>query len=43
MVAQATVMYDLGWRLANTREWPDWKPGAEFKAQRDKTKRARRN
>jgi Zn-dependent M28 family amino/carboxypeptidase len=43
MVAQATVMYDLGWRLANTREWPDWKPGAEFKAQRDKTKRSRRN
>ncbi len=31
------MLADLGTRLANSREWPDWKPGSEFKAARDKT------
>ena len=42
-----TVLYtgvtnDLGRRLANSRVWPEWKPGAEFKAERDKTKAQRK-
>jgi Zn-dependent M28 family amino/carboxypeptidase len=37
MAADLGVVYDLGERLANSREWPEWKPGSEFKAARDKT------
>jgi len=33
---------DLGRRLANSREWPTWKPGSEFKAARDRTAAARK-
>ena len=42
MVEETQVLYDLGRRLATTREWPQWKAGAEFKAVRDKTAAARR-
>jgi Zn-dependent M28 family amino/carboxypeptidase len=31
------MLADLGTRLANSREWPEWKAGSEFKAARDKT------
>ncbi|HEX5377334.1 MAG TPA: M28 family metallopeptidase [Phenylobacterium sp.] len=31
------MLYDLGRRLANSSEWPEWKEGSEFKAERDKT------
>ena len=31
------LLYDLGRKLANSREWPEWKDGSEFKAERDKT------
>jgi Zn-dependent M28 family amino/carboxypeptidase len=31
------VFYDLGRSLADNREWPEWKTGAEFKAARDAT------
>ncbi len=31
------MLFDLGYKLANSREWPEWKPGSEFKAERDKT------
>ncbi len=37
IVADGTMLYELGWNLANSREWPEWKTGAEFKAERDKT------
>jgi hypothetical protein len=37
MSADLSVTYDLGRGLANSREWPEWKPGSEFKAARDKT------
>ncbi|HEY0436122.1 MAG TPA: M28 family peptidase, partial [Phenylobacterium sp.] len=37
MAADLTIGYDLGRRLADSREWPEWKPGSEFKAARDKT------
>ena len=29
------MSYDLGRQLANSREWPGWKDGSEFKAARD--------
>ena len=31
------LIYDLGHPLGDSREWPEWKPGSEFKAARDKT------
>ena len=37
MAADLSVVYDLGRELANSREWPQWKPGSEFKAARDRT------
>ncbi|HEY8002954.1 MAG TPA: M28 family metallopeptidase [Phenylobacterium sp.] len=37
MVNDLTIAFDLGERLANSREWPQWKAGSEFKAMRDKT------
>jgi Zn-dependent M28 family amino/carboxypeptidase len=40
--ADGTLLFDLGQRLANSSVWPEWKPGAEFKAERDKTKAARK-
>ncbi|MDB5442202.1 MAG: peptidase family [Phenylobacterium sp.] len=36
------VMYDLGRRLADSREWPSWYKGSEFKAARDKTEASRK-
>ncbi|MFL5298108.1 MAG: M28 family metallopeptidase [Phenylobacterium sp.] len=42
MAADLTIGYDLGRRLANSREWPEWKPGSEFKAARDRTAAARK-
>jgi len=42
MVNDLGVVYDLGRRLANSREWPTWKPGSEFKAARDRTAAARK-
>jgi Zn-dependent M28 family amino/carboxypeptidase len=42
MAQDLTIAFDLGERLANSREWPAWKPGAEFKAARDKTAAARK-
>ncbi len=42
MAQDLSILYDLGAGLANSREWPAWKPGSEFKAARDKTAAARR-
>jgi Zn-dependent M28 family amino/carboxypeptidase len=35
--ADLQVVFDLGRRLADSREWPHWKPGSEFKSARDKS------
>ncbi len=40
--ADGTLLFDLGQKLANSRIWPEWKVGAEFKAERDKTKTQRK-
>jgi Zn-dependent M28 family amino/carboxypeptidase len=37
MVQDVALVYDLGHQLGDSREWPEWKPGSEFKAARDKT------
>jgi hypothetical protein len=37
MAQELAIVYDLGRDLADSREWPEWKPGSEFKATRDKT------
>jgi Zn-dependent M28 family amino/carboxypeptidase len=36
------LLLDLGQQLANSREWPEWKAGSEFKAARDATSDMRR-
>ncbi len=41
-VEDGVLLYELGWKLANSRIWPEWKPGSEFKAERDKTRAARK-
>lgn len=42
MVQEVEVFYDLGRSLADSDQWPTWKQGAEFKAERDKTAAQRR-
>jgi len=37
IAADATLLYVAGRRLADSREWPEWKAGSEFKAIRDAT------
>ena len=37
MAQDLAIAFDLGQQLANSREWPEWKAGSEFKATRDKT------
>ncbi len=37
MAQDLVIAFDLGRDLANSREWPQWKAGSEFKAARDKT------
>lgn len=31
----AQLFFEMGWRLANSNEWPKWKEGSEFKAIRE--------
>lgn len=42
IAADATLLYEVGRRLANSREWPTWKTGSEFKQIRDATASQRR-
>jgi Zn-dependent M28 family amino/carboxypeptidase len=42
MAEDLSMLYALGARLANSREWPNWSPDSEFRAERDKTAAARR-
>jgi Zn-dependent M28 family amino/carboxypeptidase len=37
IAADAALLYAVGRRLADSREWPEWKAGSEFKAIRDTT------
>ena len=37
MIADATLLHALGWRLANSREWPNWSQDSEFRAARDRS------
>ncbi|WP_293677698.1 M28 family metallopeptidase [uncultured Phenylobacterium sp.] len=41
-VADGALLLDLGQKLANSRIWPEWKAGSEFKDERDKTKAMRK-
>lgn len=36
------LVYRIGEQLANSRSWPEWKPGSEFKAIRDKSSAERK-
>jgi Zn-dependent M28 family amino/carboxypeptidase len=36
-VLDAELLFNLGQRLANSREWPNWSIDSEFRAMRDKT------
>jgi Zn-dependent M28 family amino/carboxypeptidase len=42
MIQDGRMLYELGRQLANSRTWPEWKEGAEFKAERDKTEAQRK-
>ena len=35
MAVDDGLAYQLGRELANSNQWPGWKPGSEFKAARD--------
>jgi Zn-dependent M28 family amino/carboxypeptidase len=37
----AELLHQVGLRLANSREWPNWSPDSEFRAARDATAAAR--
>jgi Zn-dependent M28 family amino/carboxypeptidase len=36
-VLDAELLFNLGERLANSREWPNWSADSEFRGERDKT------
>ncbi|KRG43795.1 peptidase M20 [Stenotrophomonas pictorum JCM 9942] len=42
LAADTLLVYDLGLELANSRQWPQWQPGAEFEAAREASDAARR-
>ena len=42
MAGDLSMLYAVGTRLANSREWPNWSPDSEFRAARDKTAAARK-
>jgi Zn-dependent M28 family amino/carboxypeptidase len=39
----AYMLHQVGERLANSREWPNWSPESEFRAARDKSAADREN
>ncbi|MBW8744775.1 MAG: M28 family peptidase [Sphingomonas sp.] len=41
-VPDAELLFSLGTRLANSREWPNWSQDSEFRATRDKSAAARK-
>jgi Zn-dependent M28 family amino/carboxypeptidase len=42
MAEDLSMLYAVGSRLANSREWPNWSPDSEFRATRDATAAQRR-
>jgi Zn-dependent M28 family amino/carboxypeptidase len=42
MSQDLAMLYAVGTRLANSREWPNWSPDSEFRAARDATAAARK-
>ena len=34
-VEDLQLLLEVGWRVAGADEWPEWKPGSEFKARRE--------
>ena len=40
--ADVDLLYAIGKAVANSRAWPNWKPGSEFQATRDKSAAARK-
>jgi Zn-dependent M28 family amino/carboxypeptidase len=42
LVDDLTLLHDLGWKLANSGEWPDWATGSEFSGARDASKAQRK-
>jgi hypothetical protein len=34
------LLMDVGYRVAQGRDYPEWKPGTEFKARRDASLKA---
>jgi hypothetical protein len=38
---EAELYYGIGARLVNSREWPQWNAGSEFKKVRDESVNAR--
>jgi Zn-dependent M28 family amino/carboxypeptidase len=41
-VDDARLLFEVGYRVAQGRSWPEWKPGTEFKALRDSVLARRR-
>ena len=37
MAEDGELLHEVGLRLANSREWPNWSPDSEFRATRDQT------
>lgn len=37
LLQDAELYFNIGWRLANSNEYPEWKEGSEFKAIREKS------
>ena len=35
MVKDAELLHAVGWRLANSHDWPNWSSDSEFRAARD--------
>jgi hypothetical protein len=42
-VQEVELYHGIGARLANSREWPQWNPGSEFKQVRDQSTDLRRS
>ena len=42
MIEDISLFYDIGAKFAYSHQWPHWKDGSEFKAERDKTEADRK-
>ena len=39
-VEDLQLLLEVGWHVAEASQWPEWKPGSEFKARRDEALKA---